>query len=82
MREAKVFLSRGLIRNPSVSVILPAYCSGDNGLLKRAIGSILSQTFESFELIVMDDDSTDATPDIVSSYVRAGGINGISDAVR
>jgi len=71
MREAKVSHSPGLIRNPHVSIILPTYCRGDNGLLKRAIQSVLSQTFESFELIVMDDGSTDGTADIISSYVKA-----------
>jgi glycosyltransferase involved in cell wall biosynthesis len=71
MREAKVSHSPGLIRNPSVSIILPAYCRGDSGLLKRAIESVLSQTFQSFELIVMDDGSTDSTAQIISSYVKA-----------
>uniref|UniRef100_Q01R65 Glycosyl transferase, family 2 n=1 Tax=Solibacter usitatus (strain Ellin6076) TaxID=234267 RepID=Q01R65_SOLUE len=70
MQEAKVSHSPGLIRNPSVSVILPTYCRGDNGLLKRAIESVLSQTFQSFELILMDDGSTDSTAEIISSYVK------------
>jgi glycosyltransferase involved in cell wall biosynthesis len=71
MREAKVSHSPGLIRNPEVSIILPTYCRGDSGLLKRAIESVISQTFQSLELIVMDDGSTDSTADIISSYVKA-----------
>lgn len=71
MTEAKVSQPPGLIRNPSVSIILPTYCRGDNGLLKRAIESVLSQTLQSFELIVMDDGSTDGTAELVSSYVKA-----------
>ena len=71
MRNPGVFHSPRLIRNPDVSIILPTYCRGDNGLLERAISSVLSQSFSSFELIVMDDGSTDATADLVSAYVRS-----------
>src|SRR5664279_5049172 len=71
MSEAKVSHSPGLIRNPSVSIILPTYCRGDSGMLRRAIDSVLSQTFHSFELIVMDDGSTDGTAELVSSYTKA-----------
>jgi glycosyltransferase involved in cell wall biosynthesis len=71
MREPRVSHSPGLIRNPDVSVILPTYCRGDNGLLKRSIESVLSQGFSSFELLVMDDGSTDGTADLVSAYVKS-----------
>ena len=71
MRDPHVSHSPKLIRNPEVSVILPTYCRGDNGLLERAIESVLSQSFANFELIVMDDGSTDNTTDLVSSYVKA-----------
>jgi len=71
MREPRVFHSPRLIRDPRVSIILPTFCRGENGLLERAIGSVLSQSFSSFELIVMDDGSTDATADIVTAYVRS-----------
>src|ERR1700722_12204509 len=70
MREPKVLHSPRLIGNPAVSIILPTYCRGNNGLLARAIDSVLSQTYSSFELIVMDDGSTDATADLVAGYVR------------
>jgi O-antigen biosynthesis protein len=70
MGGAEVALPANLIRKPEVSVILPTYCRGGNGLLQRAIESVLSQTFSSFELLVMDDGSTDGTADIVSAYTR------------
>lgn len=51
---------------PAVSVILPVYnCPQFVG---QAIESILSQTFSDFELIVIDDGSTDETPDVVRLY--------------
>ena len=51
---------------PTVSVILPVY-NGEN-YLRFAIESVLEQTFPDYELIVIDDGSVDATPDIVRAY--------------
>jgi len=51
---------------PTVSVILPVY--NHAGLLTGAIDSILNQTFGSFELIIIDDGSTDNFDGAVSSY--------------
>ncbi|MBI3951597.1 MAG: glycosyltransferase [Acidobacteria bacterium] len=51
---------------PRVSVLMPVY----NGapFLREAIESILSQTFTDFEFIIVDDGSTDETPEILGSY--------------
>jgi len=51
---------------PNVSVILPVY-NGEN-YLRFAIESVLGQTFQDFELIVVDDGSSDATPEVVRGY--------------
>ncbi len=51
-----------------VSVLMPAYNAEKT--IAEAIESILSQTFQSFELIIADDCSTDATRDIIRSYER------------
>ena len=53
-------------RNPSVSVIIPAYNRG--WILKETIDSVLAQDFTNFELIVVNDGSTDNTQDILNSY--------------
>ncbi len=51
---------------PTVSIILPTWNRAH--LLGRAIGSVLSQTFPDWELIVVDDGSTDNTEQIVHGY--------------
>jgi len=53
-------------KNPKVSVILPTYNRG--WILKEAIDSVLAQDFKDFELIVVDDGSTDDTGQILDSY--------------
>ncbi len=52
--------------SPRVSVILPAYNAAD--YLRESIDSILNQTFADFELIVVNDGSTDKTADILATY--------------
>jgi len=52
--------------NPTVSIICPSYNRQD--LLSRAMRSVLDQTYEDFELIVIDDASTDDTEKVVGSF--------------
>lgn len=51
---------------PRVSVILPVY-NGEK-YLTQAIDSVLSQTFTDFELLLLNDGSTDGSETIVQSY--------------
>ncbi|WP_170155521.1 glycosyltransferase family 2 protein [Halopiger aswanensis] len=53
-------------KQPKVSVIIPTYNRAD--VLPRAINSIINQSFDKFELIVVDDGSTDNTQSVVESY--------------
>jgi glycosyltransferase involved in cell wall biosynthesis len=51
---------------PQVSVIIPTYNRA--GCLRDAVDSVLAQGFGSFELIVVDDGSSDATPQLLRGY--------------
>lgn len=53
---------------PAVTVLMPVY-NGEAHLCE-AVDSILAQTFTDFELIVVDDGSSDATPKILEDYAR------------
>lgn len=53
-------------KNPVVSVCIPTYMGAD--FIGAAIESVLMQTFSDFELIVIDDNSTDETESIVANY--------------
>lgn len=50
----------------AVSVIIPTYNRAE--VLPRSIESVLNQTFRNFELIIVDDASTDSTQEVVNSY--------------
>jgi len=52
--------------NPAVSVVIPVY-NGEN-YLRLALESVLRQTFQDLEIIVIDDGSKDSTPDISQSF--------------
>ena len=51
---------------PYFSVIIPAYNSAQ--FIEFALRSVLQQTFQDFEIIIVDDGSTDNTYQILSSY--------------
>ena len=54
---------------PIVTVLLPVY-NGER-YLREAVESILTQTLESFELLIVDDGSTDGTAAICRSFTDA-----------
>jgi glycosyltransferase involved in cell wall biosynthesis len=51
---------------PEVSVIIPNYNHGK--YLKQRIDSVLNQTYQHFELIILDDCSTDDSVAIIEAY--------------
>lgn len=56
-------------KNPCVSVVIPAYQSADT--LPRAIKSVLDQDFTDYELIIVDNGSTDSTASIISEAINS-----------
>jgi glycosyltransferase involved in cell wall biosynthesis len=63
---ARAGAARAGTADPVVSIVLPTYERGP--LIGRSIRSVLEQTFSDFELIVVDDGSTDATPEEVARF--------------
>lgn len=61
-------LSKGISNTPLISVALPVY-NGEKYLV-AAIDSILAQTFTDFELIIIDDGSTDDSLSILRKYEK------------
>ncbi|MCM1514963.1 MAG: glycosyltransferase [Paraprevotella sp.] len=51
---------------PAISVCVPVYKASE--FIKECIDSILAQSFEDFELLLVDDGSTYNTWDIIKSY--------------
>lgn len=68
-----------------VSIVLPTYNRGY--IIKESISSVLNQTYSDFELIIVDDGSTDDTEDIINSiddkrikYIKLEQNSGVSNA--
>ena len=55
-------------KKPEVSVIVPVYQV--ESYLERAVESLLAQTLEELEIILVDDGSTDQSPQICDEYAR------------
>lgn len=53
---------------PRISVIVPVY--NTEKYLRRCVDSILAQTFRDFELLLVDDGSTDSSPAICDEYAK------------
>lgn len=64
------------MQKPLVSILMPVYNSIDGersvgrDWLTKALDSLLRQSYENFELIILDNQSTDSTPTICQSYAN------------
>lgn len=62
-------------KKKSVSVIVPTYNEeGNIGRLIEAISSSLESSRKDFEIIVVDDNSKDTTPELMDRYAASGGV--------
>ena len=55
-----------------ISIIIPVY--NGEAFIQRSLNNVLAQTFKDWELIVIDDGSTDSTPKILTSYKKYSNI--------
>jgi hypothetical protein len=76
-----------LAGEPLASVIVPT--RNRAGVLPQALGSVVTQTYPNWELVVVDDGSEDSTPEVLASYddprvrsltVAPGGVNAARNA--
>jgi glycosyltransferase involved in cell wall biosynthesis len=69
MLQVSQYINSGSIsslNHPLISVIITNYNYGH--FLAQAIESVLNQTYQNFELIVVDDGSTDGSPKVIKHY--------------
>ena len=55
--------------NPTVSVIIPVYNAQEG--IKQCINSLLNQSFTDFEIILINDGSTDNSLEVTKEYADA-----------
>lgn len=59
---------KDLNKNPKVSIIIPAY--NIEPYLERCLESVRHQTYKEFQIIIVDDGSTDQTGQIADSFAE------------
>ncbi|HER24666.1 MAG TPA: glycosyltransferase family 2 protein [Candidatus Atribacteria bacterium] len=55
-----------MLKNPVISIIIPTYNRAH--LIDKAIKSVLNQTYQNYEIMIVDDGSTDNTKEVVKGF--------------
>ncbi len=71
LADQQVFRRDSAPKAPEVTVVLPTYHRNAGGLLRRALESVLAQSFADFELIIVDDGSTDGSRELILAVQAA-----------
>ena len=61
-------MAKKYLHKPKVSIIVPAYNGSTH--IAEALDSVLKQTYQDFEIIVISEPSDDGTPQIVEAYIK------------
>ena len=61
---------------PAVSIIIPVYNIGK--YLEKCLDSVIAQTFPDIEIIVVNDGSTDNSPEIIARYADNDPVSSLS----
>ncbi|WMN12190.1 glycosyltransferase family A protein [Marivirga salinae] len=56
------------MKSPLVSIVIPTFNRGS--IIRKTLDSVLSQTYENWECIIVDDGSKDSTFEVVKTYLR------------
>src|SRR5215213_7017015 len=65
---------------PFVSVLVAAYC--EEAVIERTLAALLALDYPRYEIVVVDDGSTDRTPEILAAYAARGQIRLVAKAVN
>ena len=71
MAQKENIIKLNTMTPPLISVVVPCYNQGE--FLKECISSVLSQTYKNIEIIIVDDGSTDSSPDVVNEQCKRHG---------